>query len=63
MSRRELKQYIRQHPTDEAALRELFVERQNPDATWHPSPCDSQEAKAETERALRDKLAETQNQN
>ncbi|PSP18704.1 MAG: hypothetical protein BRC58_02970 [Cyanobacteria bacterium QS_8_64_29] len=61
MNRRELKQYIRQHPSDEAAIQELFVERQNPDASWYPSPCDSQEAKAETERALRHKIAEAQN--
>jgi hypothetical protein len=40
MSRAELKAYIRQHPTDNAAIRELFVHRCNPDAKQYPYPYD-----------------------
>ncbi|MGB0564639.1 MAG: DUF6887 family protein [Spirulinaceae cyanobacterium] len=38
MSRPELKTYIRQHPTDDGAIRELFVNRRNPNARRYPSP-------------------------
>ena len=32
LSRKKLKVYIRQHPTDDEAIRELFVSRRHPDA-------------------------------
>ena len=32
LTRQELKSYIRQHPTDDEAIRELFVHRRHPDA-------------------------------
>ena len=32
LTRKELKAYIRQHPTDDEAIRELFVSRRHPDA-------------------------------
>lgn len=39
MSRKELKIYIRQHPTDEEAIRELFVNRWDKSkAKSFPSP-------------------------
>ncbi len=38
MSRKELKAYIRQHPTDEDAIKELFVNRRSPNAKTFPFP-------------------------
>ncbi|BAY07629.1 DUF6887 family protein [Calothrix sp. NIES-2098] len=38
MTRQELKAYIRQHPTDDEAIRELFVNRRSPDAKTYPFP-------------------------
>jgi len=38
MSRKELKTYIRQHPTDDEAIRELFVHRWSLNAKSYPHP-------------------------
>ncbi len=38
MTRKELKVYIRQHPTDDEAIRELFVNRRSPNAKTYPFP-------------------------
>jgi len=38
LTRQELKTYIRQHPTDDEAIRELFVNRRHPDAKIYPFP-------------------------
>ena len=38
MTRKELKTYIRQHPTDDEAIRELFVNRRSPNAKSYPFP-------------------------
>lgn len=38
MTRKELKAYIRQNPTDDEAIRELFVHRRSPDAKAYPYP-------------------------
>ena len=38
MTRKELKTYIRQHPTDDEAIRELFVNRRSPHAKSYPFP-------------------------
>jgi len=38
LDRQELKDYIRQHPTDDEAIRELFVNRRHPDAKVYPFP-------------------------
>lgn len=38
MSRKELKSYIRQHPTDDDAIRELFINRRSPNAKIYPFP-------------------------
>jgi len=38
MTRKELKTYIRQHPTDDDAIRELFVNRREQNATTYPFP-------------------------
>ena len=40
MTRQELKQYILSHPTDDEAIRELFLNRRNPDAKVYPYPYD-----------------------
>lgn len=40
MSRKELKKYILSHPTDDDAIRELFINRRNPDAQVYPYPYD-----------------------
>ncbi len=38
MTRKELKTYIRQHPTDDDAIRELFVNRREQNAKIYPFP-------------------------
>jgi hypothetical protein len=38
ISRQELKAYIRQHPTDDEAIRELFVHRRSLNAKTYPFP-------------------------
>lgn len=38
MTRKELKTYIRQNPTDDDAIRELFVNRRSPNAKIYPYP-------------------------
>lgn len=38
MTRKELKTYIRQNPTDDEAIRELFVNRRSPNAKKYPYP-------------------------
>lgn len=38
MTRQELKTYIRQHPTDDEAIRELFIHRHSPNAKTYPFP-------------------------
>jgi hypothetical protein len=38
MTRKELKAYIKQNPTDDEAIRELFISRRSPDAKSYPSP-------------------------
>ncbi len=38
MTRKELKTYIRQNPTDDEAIRELFVNRRSPKAKTYPFP-------------------------
>ncbi len=40
MTRQELKAYIRQNPTDDEAVRELFVNRRSPNAKTYPFPYD-----------------------
>ncbi len=40
ISRKELKYYIGQHPTDDEAIRELFINRRSPDAKIYPFPYD-----------------------
>ncbi|WP_026103149.1 DUF6887 family protein [Pseudanabaena sp. PCC 6802] len=38
MNRKELKAYIRQNPTDDEAIRELFINCRSPNAKAYPSP-------------------------
>lgn len=38
MTRQELKAYIRKNPTNDEAIRELFVNRRNPNAKTYPFP-------------------------
>lgn len=40
MSRQELKKYILSHPTDDEAIRELSINRRNPNAQIYPYPYD-----------------------
>ena len=40
MARKELKKYILAHPTDDAAIRELFINRRNLNAQVYPYPYD-----------------------
>lgn len=54
MSRYDLKKYIRSHPTDDDAIRELFVNRRNPNAKRYPYPYDM--SPEEVEAIFREKL-------
>jgi hypothetical protein len=38
MTRKELKQYVLAHPTDDEAIRELFIKRRGANAKIYPSP-------------------------
>ncbi|MGK7881800.1 MAG: hypothetical protein AB4060_17135 [Crocosphaera sp.] len=38
MTRKELKKYVLSHPTDDEAIRELFIKRRNPNAKTYPYP-------------------------
>ncbi len=40
MTRKELQKYILAHPTDDEAIRELFINRRNPNAQIYPYPYD-----------------------
>ncbi len=48
LSRSELKKYIVTHPTDEEAIRELFVNRRNVNAKRYPYPYDMSEEEIKT---------------
>ncbi len=54
MARKELKKYILAHPTDDAAIRELFINRRNPNAQFYPYPYDL--SYEEIEAIFKDKL-------
>lgn len=56
MSRSELKAYIRKHPHDDRAIRELFVNRRNPNAKRYPYPYEM--PVQEVEAILRKKLSQ-----
>jgi hypothetical protein len=55
LTRQELKSYIRQHPTDEEAIRELFVNRHHPDAKVFPPP--SEMTKEELDNVFKQKMS------
>jgi hypothetical protein len=57
MSRKELKAYIREHPTDDEAIRELFINRWSAEAKSYPPH--TQMSKEELDSIFRPK---TQNQ-
>jgi hypothetical protein len=48
MTRKELKKYILSHPTDDEAIRELFISRRNPNAQVFPYPYDMHYEEIET---------------
>jgi len=47
LTRAELKKYIVSHPTDEEAIRELFVNRRSANAKRYPYPYDMPAAEVE----------------
>lgn len=57
MTKSELLTYVREHRTDDEAIRELFVNRRSPDetATWYPAPLDPESIRI-TEEAIRNKV-------
>lgn len=59
MSLSQLRAYIKEHRTDDEAIRELFVNRRSPDdtATWYPPPLD-EEGMRIMEEAFRQKIQE-----
>ncbi|MEA5537399.1 DUF6887 family protein [Crocosphaera sp. XPORK-15E] len=58
MSRKELKKYVLSHPTDDEAIRELFVNRRNPNAQIYPYPYDM--SYEEVEAILKSKINQDQ---
>ena len=54
MTRKELKKYVLSHPTDDEAIRELFIKRRSPKAVVYPSPNDM--SYEEVEKIFTDKL-------
>ncbi len=57
MTRKELKNYILTHPTDDEAIREFVLNRRNPNANIYPPP--STLPDGEAERILRMKIKST----
>ena len=55
MSTDDLIAYIKLNRTDDEAIRELFVNRRNPNATKYPAPLDPETIRI-TEEAIRNKL-------
>ena len=55
LTRQELKSYIRQNPTDDEAIRELFVNRRSPDAKSFPPP--SEMMKEELDNVFQQKMS------
>lgn len=47
MTRKELKKYILNHPTDDDAIREFVLNRRNPNATVYPPPSNLPDGEAE----------------
>jgi len=58
MTRKELKKYILGHPTDDEAIRELFINRRNPNAKVYPYPYDM--PYEEVEAILKSKLNQSE---
>lgn len=63
MTKPELITYVKEHRTDDEAIRELFVNRRSPDetATWYPAPLDPESIRI-TEEAIRSKVQEIENE-
>ena len=55
LTRQDLKSYIRQHPTDDEAIRELFVNHRSPDARVFPPP--SQMTQEDLENVFKQKMS------
>lgn len=57
MTKNQLVAYVKEHRTDEEAIRELFQHRRSPDstATWYPAPLDAESIRI-TEEAIKDKV-------
>lgn len=55
MSKEELIAYVKLNRTDDEAIRELFVNRRNPNATKYPAPLDAETIRI-TEEAIRNKV-------
>ena len=62
MSLSDLQAYVKEHRTDDEAIRELFVNRRSPDATatWYPAPLNSEGIKTMQE-AFRQKFQVLEN--
>lgn len=60
MTNSELRAYIKEHRSDDEAIRELFVNRRSPDetATWYSFPHDVEGLK-QGEEVIRSKIAES----
>jgi hypothetical protein len=54
MTRKELKKYVLAHPTDDEAIRELFIKRRGKNAQIYPSPYEM--SYEEVEKIFKDKL-------
>ncbi|WP_009630056.1 DUF6887 family protein [Synechocystis sp. PCC 7509] len=55
MSKEDLIAYIKLNRTDDEAIRELFVNRRNPNAKRYPAPLDPETIRI-TEEAIRNKV-------
>jgi hypothetical protein len=60
MSKKDLIAYVRANRNDDEAVRELFVNRRNPNATRYPAPLDPETMRI-TENAIAAKIKEQTN--
>lgn len=58
MTKAELIAYVKEHRTDDEAIRELFINRANPNATWYSASTTYDEIK----QIIIDKLGEISSQ-
>ena len=59
MTRKELVAYVKEHRTDDDAIRELFINRRDPNAVRHPAEQTPEQIKEILEQKIKQKQQES----